>query len=1345
MAITRLLILIVLIFSQIRLLAQGKSILSELTFNNIAIEQGLSNYHITSICQDSLGYLWIGTGRGLNRYDGSSFKHYYFSPDAPTVGLPHNYIDDLVYCNNHIVARTRRGATSYNQKTDQWTAISRKNNISDIIAWQSRLFLIRDGEILEYDFHQTKLKSISLLSPIKASIFIQSDDHYLWILSRDSKTIYRFDLGSHLLVPIHLDNLNLSRITSARIINNQLILITLNEIYAIVLSEKKDAIGNPVVLLNSSQGQFFFSSIEQWDQHTALISSGTNGLNIYNTRTATWKHIDESQSLLSTHLINTTFRDRDGNLWVGTFEKGLAVHFKKQNKFNFNARLNKIAKGEFINRIVYNPYEDELLLGSRSRGLLSDKSGENNTINQKIKRHGLTNINALMIDSHNKLWITGFGEDITLIYDQRTAKVIRLPNEESLFQILSISENEELIYLVSRNAGVFIYSLDGKFNNHIAKSAKGLNQLLHIGSNMLLCSTVSGLLWYEGDRGKLTQLTLYEGGNALEWDGAICMKQESDSIIWVGTLSWGLIKVNIKIWEAKMFTTADGLPCNDVTAIEIDEKGYLWMSTSCGISCMYEEGKFNNFSSPEGVGNYQFHRRSSFQAEDGTIYFGGNDGLSYFKPWEIEINKKMEKKPLLESLEVRNTEVLNKDETRLLNLTMPFTNQIVIGHRYPDFSINYTSTEFLAHDHIQYAYRLAGWDNAWRNAGNQQHAAYSNLPPGNYTFEVKAKRGAGNWSDTSQVSIIIQPAPWKTWWAYLAYISIFAALVHLYFSLRFKNRIAIKKLEIEQNEHRREKEMNDMKLRFFTNISHEIRTPLSMIYDITSLKPQDLNTEDKLAPFLSNIKFNIERLNRLVDQLLTFRKLEADTLQLKNRPANLQEILDSIVSTIHYTARQRSINLFFEYELNTDQYMIDKDKVEKIIYNLLGNALKYTPKEGTIIMHVSQISTEDAARIFGHSLITSNQQQAYILIDITDSGVGISPPDISRIFDRYFKASQKADYSGIGIGLNFVKRLVDLQGGWIKAESTEGSGTTFFVALPMLEPEFSEENLNIPTKSMHRDHDDWPLVTMTIDIPKTFTKKKILFVEDDISLNAYLKKNFENHFKVYTAFDSDEALPIIKSVFPDIIISDVMMREENEGLMLCETIKNNPLLSHIPVILVTAKAEDVQIDEGLLKGADIYVTKPFSIQLLSAQIVSLLKNRDRLQQHLFSVGSVEKPSTKDFNTQDLSFIKKVNAIIEREYKNPKFNVVELSREMLINRTGFYQKFSQITKLSPSDYLRKYRIEKSIQLLSETDISVSAVGNEVGFSSRGGFFNAFKKEKGMTPSEYRSTKMNQNLK
>jgi len=1339
------LVTILFVFNSVLLLRASDTSNFSPIFENIALKEGLSNYHITSLCQDSIGYLWIGTGRGLNRYDGTSFRHYFFSPDESVDGLPNDYIEVVEYCNNHIFVFTRRGTAILNQETNIWTSLNTPGNNSDgrtkgnkiyeneVLVLQDRIFTIGNDSISEYDFVQNKFTLSGFFTSVKASSFIQSDDHFLWILSEDKKKVYRCDLTSNQVMHIKLDDLNIPEIIIARIINNQLILMTTHEIYALELSDKKDDI-NKFSILFQSANENYYSTVKKWDRNSALISSGTIGLNIYNTQTGEWKHIERSISLLSNSMIKTIFKDRDENLWIGTFNKGLDVYYRKQARFNYDAGLNELTEGEFINYIVYNPYKNELLFGSRTRGLLSDNSGEKNIVNDRIKRFGLTNIIAMLIDSGNKLWMAGFGNDEPLIYDQINDRVIRLENHEVLRQIAYLSEYGGEIYLISRVDGIYVYDLEGRFKKFMAKSVTGISQLLHIGKDILFCSILSGLYRYDRNTEEITHITLYEGGKELEWDGAVCMKQESDSIIWVGTSSWGLIKVNLNNFEGKMYTTSDGLPCNDVTAIEIDDNGYLWLSTSYGISCMYEEGKFNNFADYEGVGNFQFHRRSSLFSNEGIIYFGGNDGLSYYNPNEIEINKKMEKKPILERLNVQNFEVRSNDETKILSRSLPFTSQIELSYRFTDFSIDFTTTEFLAHKQIQYAYRLENWDDDWRVVNNQQNASYSNLPPGRYKFEVKARRGSGIWSDVSALPIRIKPAPWKTWWAYLFYFSVLTGLVSLFFRLRFRNKMALRNLEIEQNEHRRETEINEMKIRFFTNISHELRTPLSMVYDLTSMNPQDLYKKDELTHFLAHVKINIGRLKRLVEQLLVFRKLEEDTLSIEIRPTNLQHTLNSIVSNIDYYARQRNINLFYEYNLGGEHYAIDGDKIEKILYNLLHNALKYTREDGTIMIIADHISDKDIEKVFSPSSEEINGQQDYIMFEITDSGIGISEHDLPHIFERYFKAASKSDYSSTGIGLNFVKRLVDLQNGLIKAESTLGKGTTFFIALPLFDVEdrgeTEEDMVQVPDWEKEFD-----LQPFSIDLPEEFREKKILILEDDIALNTHLKKNFESHLKVYTAYNSDEALAVVKNVFPDIIISDVMMREEDEGLTFCETIKNDSLYSHIPIILLTARSDDVQIKEGFMKGADIYVTKPFSLQLLTSQIISLLQNRTRLQQHFFK-GEFDQDAVKrDYNTQDLTFIKKVNTIIETNYNNPKFNVVELSKDMAINRTGFYQKFTQITNLSPSDYLRKYRIEKAVQLLYEHKISIVSIGDEVGFSSRGGFFNAFKKEKGMTPSEF----------
>ena len=1315
-------------------------------FQNIGLEEGLSNYHVTSICQDGMGYLWIGTVRGLNRYDGTTFKQYFFSPDHPVDGLPYDFIDHLEYCNNHIFVLTREGSAVLNQETDEWTFLHIPDydveildsqdrprvSKTNILVWQDRIFINSNNRLFEYDFNESTFISPGFLIPGKVSSFIKSDDHFLWIFSDDQKKVYRCDLTSHTILQLDLDHFDIPWISFAKIINHQLIAITDKEIFSLELSDKKDVINKPVSLFKSSKRNHY-SIIEQWDKHTALISSSAIGINIYDTGTGDGNHLEGIHSPFSENLIPTIFKDRDGNLWIGTLSKGLYVYYKRQPGFNYDAGLNEITAGEFISSIIFNPYEGELLMGSRTSGLLSDKSGEKKIVNDRIKPFGLMS-KKLMVDSRNQIWIAGFGNEEPLIYDQVNDQIIHLENEETFRQIGYISEYDGEVHLTSRIDGIYIYNLEGRLQRILARAVKGINHLLHLEKDILFCSELSGLYRYDRNTEEITHITLHQGGRELEWNGAICMKQESDSVIWIGTRSWGLIRANLNNYEGTKYTSSDGLPCNDITAIEIDKNGYLWLSTSYGISCMYEDGKFNNFSTYEGLGNLQFHRLSSYFSDDGIIYFGRNDGLSYFNPNEIEINMKMEQKPILEGLNVQNIEVHSNDETNILNHSLPFTSQIELTHRFTDFSIDFTTTEFLALKHIEYAYRLENWDDNWRVVNDQQNASYSNMPPGRYIFEVKARRGSGIWSDVSALQIRIKPAPWKTWWAYLFYFSVLTGLVTLFFRLRFRNMMALRNLEIEQNEHRRETEINDMKIRFFTNISHELRTPLSMVYDLTSMNPQDLYKKDELTHFLAHVKINIGRLKRLVEQLLVFRKLEEDTLSIEIRPTNLQHTLNSIVSNIGYYARQRNINLFYEYNLGGEHYAIDGDKIEKILYNLLHNALKYTREDGTIMIIADHVSGKDMEKVFSPPSEEINGQQDYIMFEITDSGIGISDHDLPHIFERYFKASGKSDYSSTGIGLNFVKRLVDLQNGLIKAESTLGKGTTFFIALPLFDVEdrgeTEEDMVQVPDWEKEFD-----LQPFSIDLPEEFREKKILILEDDIALNTYLKKNFESHLKVYTAYNSDEALAVVKNVFPDIIISDVMMREEDEGLTFCETIKNDSLYSHIPIILLTARSDDVQIKEGFMKGADIYVTKPFSLQLLTSQIISLLKNRTRLQQHLFK-GELDQDAVKrDYNTQDLTFIKKVNTIIETNYNNSKFNVVELSKDMAINRTGFYQKFTQITKLSPSNYLRKYRIEKAVQLLYENKISVVSIGDEVGFSSRGGFFNAFKKEKGMTPSEF----------
>lgn len=1043
-------------------------------------------------------------------------------------------------------------------------------------------------------------------------------------------------------------------------------------------------------------------------------------------------HSNDQVSSLNSDFIKSLFLDIDSNLWVSTFDKGLNVDYNALNQFNFERALNLKTDDSFISCMVYNAYKNDLLFGTRMNGIIS-RNDENPALNDKLNSYALGAITSVFEDSESNLWIGGANG--LVVYDQHKDEVRAINN--SLKRVGNITQVGDTIYLASETCGLSIYTLNGQRLINRMQHISGINQMIHApASKNYFCSIYSGLYVYNRATQDIQRLELQKDGEPFDWEGAVCLNLQNDSTLWIGSLSWGLIRVNPYTLTCKNYTRNDGLPGNDVTAIEIDAQGQLWLSTSDGLSCMYSEGKFSNFSAHEGVGNFQFHRRSSCQTADACIYFGGNNGLSYFYPSQLVFNQQLKGQVVLETISAGGVEIKCGDHTGILQRSLPYTDALVLPYNYSGFSIKYTMPQVFAHKQIKYVYKLDGWDKFWRESSDMQSMYYTNLPAGNYTFLIKATRRYSKSSQLTSLAIELETAPWFSWWAFSIYGVIIVTIVVVIIMLTVHRKIARNNLLHEQSEHKRLNEINEMKYRFFTNISHELRTPLTIIHAISNIRKKDLQSESAIHQFLRNLRLNTERLRRLVDQLLTFRNLECDTLQVEISQQRLDDVINKVVEPFQLFAQQKEIKFTTQWRMNAYHCAIDRDKLEKILNNLLDNAIKYTPSGGTVELWVKDLSLADVIAEGWHiSPQPEEGEMQYLQCKVSDSGIGIEANKLPRIFDRYYKGASNADYSGTGIGLNFVKRLIDLQKGQIRAVSEQGKGTQISFILPLMKEEACVEEKASPDVIISNDENTSESGLLSVDIPVSVKGKTLLIIEDDVALNKFLYATYENIFKVYSAYNSHDGLILAKNTYPDLIISDVMMGELNEGLKFCATLKKNPHISHIPVVLLTARTEKEQILEGYGYGADAYVTKPFDLHILNSHIISLLEDRDRMQRDMISHELPPKEGKVDYRQDDVVFIKQINNIIFEQYKNPTFNITSLSRDLLISRSAFYNKFTQITKLSPNDYLRKFRINKAVELMKSGQYSVTQIVDMVGFNSRSGFYSSFKKEKEMTPSEY----------
>lgn len=1325
-----------------------KSRLFSFVFENIAVEQGLSNHNISSICQDSLGYLWIGTARGLNRYDGSKFKQYLFSPDDTVSGIPYDFIESTLYSNNHIFIKTRRGSAALNLTTGAWRNISGAIPVSDMIGIGNQAFMIMQQRVFTYDFIENRLKKCDFMEGIPSSRFIRSDDGQLWVLSEDRKTTYCYNPETRITHAIPLGKLKAVDQPFHAIFGDRLFLSTESGLYILEISPERE--------INEKDSLFFekfaerseltfFLSFEKWDNDIVLISSFEEGLHTFNLRNETLQKITKEQAGLSSEMINKLFKDRDGNLWVGTFDKGLEVCYYKENQFNFNHKLSILTNDEFINCISCNRGSRELLIGTRTKGIVSLDQKINTQLNRLLRHEGVENIISLYIDSQDKIWIGAY--DRLLIIDQKTWQVIRPDSYMDMNHIQDISEKDGNIYLVA-NEGFYIYSLNGKQKAHRLSAVTGSNQMLHLEDKSILCSEFSGLYSYNRNSGKSKYLGIKKAGRAFNWEGAVCMLKESDSIIWVGTLSWGLLRVNLSSLECINYTSADGLPGNDVTAIEFDEKKRMWLSTSDGISCMYTPGKFNNFSSHEGIGNYQFHRRSSFSDQNGILYFGGNNGLTYFDPEEIHLNQKLERIIQFQELSVNDIKVKAGDESGLLEKTMLFTGKLTFNHSVSNFSVDFSVIEFYAHNQILYSYMLDGWDPRWQLPVQSHQVKYSNIPPGLYHLKVRARRSSGEWSDISSLDILIKPAPWLTWWAYSLYILLFILVSYLFFSLRFRNKMIASNLELEHKERTREKEINEMKLRFFTNISHEFRTPLSVINSTAYLISKQVEFEAYPKELFSSLTLNVDRLIQLINQLLTFRELESDTLRLTVARNRIDKIIEQSCKSLSAHARVKKINLINRFSLNMDEIFCDADKVEKILSNLISNAIKYTQEEGLISVHGRKLSLEEAGKYYKKLKKPSFpvSDTGYLELTVKDNGRGIQEKDLSQVFKRYSKtnkaSSAKNDYSSTGIGLNFVKRLVRVHRGQVRVVSTYLEGSEFSFILPLSEKVYSEDQKDGTTAiSMEPDSPEISQVLAgSVINPEnkqiTESSYMIAVIEDDNDLCKILVDTLSSKYEVSSAHNGLDGLELVRKKKPDLVISDIMM-PGMDGYDLCQEIKTDESLDHIIVFLLSARSEIRDQIEGISKGADLYIPKPFNLDYLMAAINNQIRSRNRIH-NAYLNGKMPELKGTQANKELIDFLSSFNSLLVEELSNVDLSVDLLADKMNMGRSSFYKKFTTITRISPNVYISRFRLNKAEELLQDAHNSVSEISEICGFRSSSYFSTLFKKEKGITPREYRKS-------
>lgn len=1335
-------------------IAQENSDYAVPRFQTLDLRDGLSNLNISSIIQDDLGFIWISTARGLDRYDGTSFKHYFHDENENSL-----YSDMIVKIHKNdqgiIFCSTIHGINVFDTKKNRMSRIGTEHgSFNDFIDSDNKTYGISYiSGLCVYNPSKKSFERLPHIANDKLLNHLISDEKSgIWAISVDNISTYvpysptqSQEIASQVLVNYNPKTNAFAEFTipisdgeysNGPIVKiDSLILLSGNVFNTFSLkSQRFTPFPKKWSNLNRLK-DLEIRCIELIDKNTLWIGTRTEGLYIFNLQTNTLINLNKADSDINSNFINCIFKDKDNNLWLGSFDYGVNIAFEHRGIINFDNSLNQLTDDKFINSITSDS-QNNYYIGSRNDGFYVYNADTKTSKHFHTGNSFLTSnhIRTIFVDSKNKLWVAD--QKALHITNQGTKQLKEFYIPGANEGLNAFCETEGRVIASSDYQGFFIFDLDGNLIKHEFSLGSNISQIIPLNKqDLIVASYTNGIFIYTLQSGVYRNIynPVISGVNNV--NQTITIHLDSDNILWIGNYMNGLHKLNLINDSVRVYTTADGLSNNDIVGIVEDKTGALWLSTSYGISRFDKKQEFINFFYNEGLENLQFHAKSAFIDRNGIVYFSGSKGLSYFDPLVLSqtINKQAPT-IILESLTVQNKEIKPDDETGILSKILNSTPEIKLNHKQNSITIEYHAFDFVAADEIKYSYILEGLDEEWNNADKRSIANFSNLHPGNYTFKVKAQNNKGIWSGVSSLKLKIKPSPFLTFWAFAVYIFLLSAITYFTFRLILRTQLYKSRLELEHNERIRENEIAEMKMRFFANISHEIRTPLTLIKGNVDLLSKDLTEKNIKIASLNGLHYSTSRLLSLVNQLLSVRKLENDTLDLRVRKDDIVQITKNLIQPFIYVASSRGIVI----EVNTDFdkliLPIDEDKYEKIMSNLLSNAVKHVDKNGKIKIKIEAPEVNEIENYFSNKYTFTDS--SYVKISVIDNGVGIPKKDLAHIFERFIQSkidSKKPDYSGTGIGLDFTKRLVELHHGGIMASSKRNVETIFSFVLPLNDKTYKKDNW-ISAEPTVKSEIPEKQVSETNAESTNKDKPLILLVEDDLELNRFIRSLLIKQFNVISAYNGKEGIKLAQNQLPELIISDIMM-PEMDGFEMCKQIREDDLISHLPIILLTAKTDAESQITGYKYGADDYISKPFEQNVLISRIKNLIDSRKKLQAS-YKQGILVEHQVEITNQFELNFVKRIETIVATKYHSPNLNVNFLASQMNMGRTNFYRKFMSVMDISPKDFITKYRIHKSIELMKSGNDNFGEISDLCGFGSQSNYSAIFKKEKGVSPLQFK---------
>lgn len=1350
---------------------------SDLYFDHIDYDVSFSQSMISSIHQTKKGFIWIGTANGLISYDGYTFLRYAYNKDILNT-ISNNHINVILEDNEReLWIGTNNGLNLFKKRERDFLRVDvqkvkgGRNYISSIIQDdQNRIWIGTFGGVKRLNNTQYLLEEISNdhNSPFRKSrVLSLFYDRNYGVLVGTAKGLECFDPknGSKKELPKALKE-------------NEVLIHS--KIWKIIKEKNGDlwfateangvfhynVAGNSVknYLQNFSNTKSLSSN---WVNDIVAVDANTiwfatkNGLCVYKkdkNEFTKYQHNPLTSYSLSDDDVKCFLKDRHDDIWIGT--NGGGVNFFQKTNTNFT-NVREVIKPSFgLNSALVNAVSKEnnssVWVGTNGGGLnfLDFRTNRNSTylIDTNDFDKSVNMITALVSQNQQNLFCGTFNGLFKFNKNSRTFSKIPLsPNpKERNRPITSLLMDNNDLWVGTNGNGLKKILPDGTIESYMAdgtSNALSDNFITDIANreNGLWIATQYGLNFFDKKLKRVTKI--YKSGKAsgLPNNSLTVMFTDSKNRFWVGSESGGINLLNEKSGHFFEINRAMGFTDETIKSISEDGEGNIWVSdnnllykirtkkfkTTPNIS----DFEITSYSSKDGLKVKQFSNNSSLKLNDNEMLFGSSNGLIVFNPSKL-IKTPDNAEIVLTKLIVNNEEIRPGNTAVDLKEDISETQEITLSHDQGYIGLEFSAMNFVTPEKNEYAYKLESSFNKddWHTIGSQHYINLTNLNSGTYLLKIKTSDGGGKWNPAVKtLKIIMLPPWWKTWWAYIFYFGILIAGAVLLFRF-FRNKELLKQaFYLEQVEKERQEELYKMKLDFFTNVSHEIRTPLTLISgpveELLNSAEKNSNLEHKLKV----IKNNSDRLLKLVNELMDFRKAEKGSMKIYCEQQDIVSFCFDIYESFRGFAVEKKIDYKFVLNINTALIYFDKNQMEKVIYNLLSNAFKFTSKNGRITLAVEQKEDSDS-----------------IEIKVKDNGIGIPENRKKKIFKNFFQLDDRGSANlGSGIGLALSKSIVELHHGEIKVqtEADANFNTIFTITLKKGKDHFKKSQ--IVENAIKIEENTSPISDVKTEVetyeaeyleePENSSKKTILVIEDNEEVLSFVYDILYSDYKVLKFTDGIKALEYMEKEIPDLIVSDVMM-PEMDGFELCKILKTNLNTNHIPVILLTAKSSTLNRIEGLSTGADAYISKPFSIEELKLTIANLLSAKEIMRQK-YREGFSTDAEEENANTPEGLFVKKLTLIIEANIDNTDFDVNDLVREIGMSRTVLYKKVQTLTNQSVAGFIKNMRLKKSASLLMNTSYSVSEVTNMVGFNDRKHFSKEFKRFYNLSPTEYKNSHLN----